>query len=1104
MAPFSYANMARQNSPETVAREEAVAALNKDLEAQVSPEQPAPAVSSSWKFNPDGTQSRVNPSRGVTEFVQNEGGTVKSWSEEYTPPPVDDKKSYAEILLTDITNRTEMINRKLLAGDIPAAEAERAQVDKFISDNSATLHKFTRYTGRDPMTLAASQKAMDLVTGAWLPTEQRAFFDPRVNPAAVARDAAVMGLSPAAAQAVANARDGKGPDAVWDAETLNAAGPEVGSLVTKSATKQQAAQLAARAASEPTGGSVSDWVEYRDDARQKLGASLPADVLSDPNMSPSALVSTFRNAFDSNDRASGLAAIDAGVKAVAGAADMSPTDKANLFHSTVKAFTDTVKEAANTNDPVTVAQTAKIVSSLQSVIPAADFASRKPMVSEVVREVSGYRELAASGGVPMTTASASTVASALAKQKMGRSDMSTDENKAVSVINGMRQLTAGISLRDDPTLPRLDPATAKDSPTATPTIGHGLFQSAMQRAVSMAGVRALATGETLDASMDAVSAILGDFFMSTGGKDRIAADMAAKASLRILSRQKSFDVRNIAGEFAKYPDFVKQAQEQATAQAVAAPAKTTSKLEELQNSFPAESPAYALVRAVKSVPVNMSGDFEPGNPEMNALFKNLKGEGIGTWARALTGIGTKGGASSAALSVILNSEADQVFSDATIVKAAAAMAEQANTPGLKPITDAYGPEYMKAYTKTVITTLLQNVRDSLGDVSKLKGNTVADALGSSVDTLFGTSGRHSYIRSSVPDARLSATAGGFMMPVESTIPSGKEPPSEVTENVDLVDAAVYGFLGKALAAPGETSGLARRVPIASLLYGLPAEGVGYTGGIGLQALSAAGKAEFGAAAKGVSALSQAARTFGPAAPEFGAAANALWPRVLSYAPGIGNAAAAVVGTALKRAAIVGLGVAVVYDAISKKEVPINTDNVAARVKGYLRTQFKVGAPPEEARPAAASASDSVLTDSAKQAVQAGPKERPIFDFTDAALNPGALPDVIDVASNTTRFMDKPVMDQVVRKFLEEDAWKRYGSKGGLQGHYLTSVVSDAYAKYAPDKPWSSFLAEVDASAATAGKAQLADLLKYAADKKKAEAQAAAEGKNAASSESPLL
>ena len=71
------------------------------LPAAAEPVAPKPG---NWRTQ-GAVSSRVNPVTNTIDFVENVNGSVKSWKQAYTPPPVDEKKSYAEALISDIPSR---------------------------------------------------------------------------------------------------------------------------------------------------------------------------------------------------------------------------------------------------------------------------------------------------------------------------------------------------------------------------------------------------------------------------------------------------------------------------------------------------------------------------------------------------------------------------------------------------------------------------------------------------------------------------------------------------------------------------------------------------------------------------------------------------------------------------------------------------------------------------------------------------------------------------------------------------------------------------------------------------------------------------------------
>ena len=109
MARTSFSDIFYASAPGAKARDEADALLNTELESSLIPKsQPAPRPGS-WRTTAPGTFVRDDPSTGTVTTIENSGGTVYSKIDRYTPPPVDERKSYAEILLDDIPKRIEMV-----------------------------------------------------------------------------------------------------------------------------------------------------------------------------------------------------------------------------------------------------------------------------------------------------------------------------------------------------------------------------------------------------------------------------------------------------------------------------------------------------------------------------------------------------------------------------------------------------------------------------------------------------------------------------------------------------------------------------------------------------------------------------------------------------------------------------------------------------------------------------------------------------------------------------------------------------------------------------------------------------------------------------------
>lgn len=735
-----YERMSNKFAPTAVARDMEERARNEALEASLFPAPEAPAAPGSWRIGPGGVQSRVNPQRGVTEFIRNVNGDVADWTEPYTPPKVDTSRSFAEILLSDIPKRAEMVSRKLAAGDIPGAEAERAKVDEFVNAHREELYKFSNYTGSNPLIAKASAASLNLVTDAWLTPEQKVAFDPKVNPAASARDAKLLGLPASVADVYQAARDKRDPFAI--AILQNSGGFE--DTITAPVEGRHVAKVAADRAANPMAGSLPEWTIYAKSAYPTIANSLPQSVMAQPGMSVDVLTGTLRQAFEAGDSKAGSAAVHAGIKAVNAASGIDDAGKAALFTSTVTAFPRILKESGFASDPVKATMGAKALSSMAEVFGNDSIAKSTTAAVDILKAVNSYVNAGGEAGKYLGDSIVSSLSTGLAKRRTGLTgDISGEENRLLNVHDKYTRMSKNVVVGQDPG--QLDLAGAKTEdgkPDETLLAGYNELKGALGTTATRAAALQMTDGSLTDEqALIRSSGPVFEVLNASGKGDAKATSAAANAVMRLWNSHQSLDIRNIDSELEAHPEFMRLAMTD-TYGAVAATAGGPLAWVNPSETVDIGIPPYSAERAAKAKnwvaksfddlrSRTLPGSYDQsmvdvvngltsvstksfmgaveaamtGNPEFNQFVSASRVSGIGPWMRRLTGTDLRAVTAapgvtrnekayevSAALNVLFNSPVAALDSEEVTTAARKAFIDQASQDGSKFIFDKAGGE----------------------------------------------------------------------------------------------------------------------------------------------------------------------------------------------------------------------------------------------------------------------------------------------------------------------------------------------------------------------------------------------------------------------------
>jgi len=1058
-----------------------------ELEKKTNVREPTPAPQpSAWREAPGG-YTRENPAAKVTETVTNEGGNVYSQRRAYTPPPVNPKKSYAEALLTEIPSRERRMQQKLATGDIPGATAERTALESYVDENREALHRFTSYRGTDVTTHAAAGIATRLATGAWMDDKTDAMFNPKLNPESAKFDAMTLGMSPDTKQMLSAARYGTGPEASKAALVMSYVRDDTIANAEKAQAMQARTGIPQPEAMKPAAGRPNDWVSFYNEAESFAKSNLPAPVMA--GMSADEFVSTVRTGFEAGGKAAGL---DLVRLAARGAADPA-TFKSNLGanREALSAWT-----AAGGDDDRWLKAGTKVLAAVQGALPSGSLAANRTMATEIATETAGYRKIAENNGQMFDDASTERVATALAKRRSGRSDLTGDESATLRTIDSMKQLVSNVIVGEDPIVAAMggaDPVSGPGKSGQPPPPGvHDLFRDEMRKAVGIMGVAALADGRPIEEHIDRAAPVLAERFMLSGRSARPVAEAAARVSLRILSRQKSFDVRNVNAEIAKYPELVEEARQATMESIVERPKEAVKDFKELAFRVGTTSIDGLVVQAIQELEAGRGGDAMPGDPEYNQAVKSLKSKGVGTWANRLTGSGAYKADSSDAIQTLFEARADKLESSDVQAKAKKAFVDQAFSSDSVRLATKIGKAEVEALADAFVKLQTNKIRNKL--VVLPKDLMVRDALGQAV--LSWNSGGAKDSGDKFNPAEIGQDAGllsGDMPMVDvfkKPSATGVEiPKSGPGGDFDFAEAATYMFLNKALQA-GAEPGLKPYVPVSAAMLGT-----------GSAVSGAAGRA-FAAGSLATKATAASAKVFleSGAAAALGATESAV--NASTEAAALTGRGLMVAGRFSNALAVAGLGGSILYDALSKSQVPVDSRGIANRIKSFALVDFELPDPDKAGRAAAEALPGSqVLKDvfapagQAKMAQAARPAQAAQGDPIITAEERGMAKDIKNALQNTAAALNKPIMDRITAQLLSRKGFEdRFGGTRGLNDEFLARAHAEAIEAYTPEKPPKQFYNEIGTINSKYAAQQRATNLAYLQEQAKVKEIGKAEGK----------
>lgn len=584
---------------------------------------PAPLAATAWAPLKPGSRvmTRINPAQGRREFFENvpEKGTVSSWSESYTPPPVDSgNKSFAQILITDIPSRLNLMQQKLAKGDIVGAEKLRDSVLKFTDDNSDVLNRLTGFRGTDPVTRRAAEQAMSLVSQSFLDEKTSAMFDPRLNPESVKFDAIALGLDASGRKYLAQARYGDGAAA---AEAAAVAGYlHDGRAVSQPAEKATKQSIEANdRIDDPS--TFNTWARYYDSNRSKVMSTIPETVLQ--QLAPDAIVGTMRKTFEAGDQAAGGALAGLAMSAVGEAADASDLEKANLWKSATDVIGSGMK-AWGAGDDMQVAQGARVLSAIKALAPGRTFAANRQTIISVMGQASVAAKAAASAGVQMPQDKLDSVARVLYMRAANPTQALTGDDAATAkTLADVKTLSDRVVAPVAPYEPV--PAQGKDQPPAETVVasGYGSLLQSMQSEVSAAGMQALANGTQIKDELETRKASISDRLLAAGAGSREDANNAAALVVMALGSGQEVDLRKLpelVRKFAGVKEFEYQGLDKIALMPQTAVAKTMN--EARLRVFDAKRAGdMALLSAVTRAEENPA--FGPGALTAGAARRNL-------------------------------------------------------------------------------------------------------------------------------------------------------------------------------------------------------------------------------------------------------------------------------------------------------------------------------------------------------------------------------------------------------------------------------------------------------------------------------------------------
>lgn len=563
MADTFYSRLFKQTAPGLARQEEERASANADLEGQVHPSgAPAPLRAPQWTLDPTGVFSRRVPERGVVQRIRNEGGTVISSEEPYTPPPVSPDKPFAETLIADIPKRIELLSRKLAAGDIPGAQAERAQVETFIADNAASLHRFTRYNGSDPLTSMSAKAALSLVSGNWLSNDQKLAFDPKLNPMSAGRDAMVRGYGPAGTRALEAARYGDGPSAEQAAAVLRYGGEgEAQSYPSASGGKRVSGALP-----PVSDGSFEDWARHTESSMSTLKSSVPADVLSQAVITPEAIIGRLHSGFLGGDAFANGIVSRLAAQSVSENSGAAPSDNANVLLSSLDAGASAL-HAFRSSTPREADLGGKVLSGIKGLLPGPRFSQQSVQIGRAMQDTRDNFDIANSAGIDLSRVLPQLGRAMYRRSFMPGTPAATPEDAHIdSVLNSAGLLSDRVTVTPSfapGVAPAVDASGGTQEVVDTVSVGLGkkapsitdglqLLHSLVSGHVKLSGLKALETGGDLSSGLRAREADLASSLGGAYGLSSEEASAAAKLVNQTLERSEGEEI-----DLRRLPDMLR-------------------------------------------------------------------------------------------------------------------------------------------------------------------------------------------------------------------------------------------------------------------------------------------------------------------------------------------------------------------------------------------------------------------------------------------------------------------------------------------------------------------------------------------------------------------
>ena len=707
--------------------------LDKKLEAGTLPAATKAPTAGAWKTGPDGVMSRDLPAAGVTETIENVGGNVFSQRKPYTPPPIPRNKSYAEILLADVPSRLNLMQQKLMKGDVEGAAAERAAVFTFIDENEKLLNDFTKYRGRDPVTTKAAQTALNLITRGFMDEKTSAMFDPTLNPMARKFQGAKSGASASfvSVMEAADKGDAESASIIQAVDGMTGATERTSAVAIQRARSQQPAPVAAEGGAEPLVPPVTATM-FPAESRASIGSRFTeyykktGPVLfpaADGAAGPAGIADIVAPLFAANDGDvynGGLSRFAVGSAGVA--ADDAPAEKRKKIADSARS-TALLSSAWNSAPGLPVASRQLLLPTLDGIgdMLGAEFTVRTDVATRAIGKVAKTVADVASRGLPMDDASVRSLARIeIARETGSEAKLSPVDRKKLEQIRSADQAVSVDNLRADFGPVVKDMAGADGKPQQAPADEyHGLvrdrddFVKAAALAKADIAVDGTGNGTFKDAFIKRSREVRTEGIMMKTGADAETAANVAEIEARYIADNRGANLATIYDDiYNRYGKTVNQmAMEQAKAMATSPAPSDRKDIYIAARANAAKLPPDDYDRGVweklRDLDVN-AVDIAPGSK----LWKDLNAISDGTASRVLvSALNAPKGVGEALAGLTVAEVVDPKKEDAIVDRIAPLLPKEALR--LAPRFSGYsGEDGAIIAAKTLVRAYIRNARDA--------------------------------------------------------------------------------------------------------------------------------------------------------------------------------------------------------------------------------------------------------------------------------------------------------------------------------------------------------------------------------------------------------